>query len=123
MAASTGSGPGAATAAGSRGRATTGRFLPASTDAARPRSSSPDRRGRRLPWSAHGRSSGFPSPRGAFFVDGPMLPGCYSQGETVEEALSNIAEAIALALEDMAEHGEPIPDAGEPIIAQVRVAG
>lgn len=30
----------------------------------------------------------------------PTLPGCASQGETFEEALSNIKEAIELYLED-----------------------
>jgi antitoxin HicB len=31
----------------------------------------------------------------------PSLPGCYSQGETVKEAMENIEEAILLCLEDM----------------------
>ncbi len=30
----------------------------------------------------------------------PSLPGCYSQGETVEVAMENIEEAILLCLED-----------------------
>ena len=64
-----------------------------------------------------------PQPEGGYFVECPALPGCYSQGETVEEALANITEAIALVLEDMADQGEPVPDNGEPIITQVRVAG
>ena len=33
----------------------------------------------------------------------PDLPGCASQGETLEEALENIKEAIELYLEDVAE--------------------
>ncbi len=36
---------------------------------------------------------------GGFTVYAPSLPGCISQGETKEEALSNIKEAIALYLE------------------------
>ena len=36
----------------------------------------------------------------------PTLPGCYSQGESVEDALANIREAIELCLEDMHDHGE-----------------
>ena len=38
----------------------------------------------------------------------PDLQGCYSQGETYEEALSNIEDAIRLHLEDRIENGEPI---------------
>ena len=40
-----------------------------------------------------------PQPEGGFFVQCPELQGCYSQGETVGEALANIREAIELALE------------------------
>jgi predicted RNase H-like HicB family nuclease len=38
---------------------------------------------------------------GSHIVVFPSLPGCYSQGETVEEAMENIEEAILLCLEDM----------------------
>ncbi len=37
---------------------------------------------------------------GGFSVWVPDLPGCASQGETLEEALENIKEAIKLYLED-----------------------
>ncbi|CAN5674975.1 hypothetical protein BH23PAT2_BH23PAT2_08770 [soil metagenome] len=37
---------------------------------------------------------------GGFSVWIPDLPGCASQGETLEEALGNIEEAIKLYLED-----------------------
>ncbi len=37
---------------------------------------------------------------GGFSVWIPALPGCASQGETFEEATSNIKEAIALYLDD-----------------------
>ncbi|MES2971170.1 MAG: type II toxin-antitoxin system HicB family antitoxin [Patescibacteria group bacterium] len=37
---------------------------------------------------------------GGFSVWVPDLPGCASQGETLEEALHNIKEAIELYLED-----------------------
>lgn len=36
---------------------------------------------------------------GGFNVSCPALPGCHSQGDTVEEALINILEAIELCLE------------------------
>jgi len=40
-----------------------------------------------------------PSEEGGYTVYVPALPGCISEGETVEEALENIREAIALYLE------------------------
>jgi predicted RNase H-like HicB family nuclease len=40
-----------------------------------------------------------PSEEGGYTVYVPSLPGCISEGETVEEALANIREAIELYLE------------------------
>ena len=40
-----------------------------------------------------------PSEAGGYTVYVPSLPGCISEGETIEEALSNIEEAIKLYLE------------------------
>jgi predicted RNase H-like HicB family nuclease len=40
-----------------------------------------------------------PSDEGGFTVYVPALPGCISEGETEEEALKNIQEAIELYLE------------------------
>jgi predicted RNase H-like HicB family nuclease len=40
-----------------------------------------------------------PSEEGGFTVIVPALPGCFSQGETEEEALENIRDAIELYLE------------------------
>ncbi len=34
----------------------------------------------------------------------PSLPGCHSQGETFEEIMANIKEALELYLETMEEH-------------------
>ncbi len=62
-----------------------------------------------------------PQPEGGFFVECPSLPGCYSQGETVQESLDNIHEAIILALEDLHDLGEPVPDVAPPLLTQVRV--
>lgn len=47
---------------------------------------------------------------GYFVVEVPSLPGCISQGETREEALENIKEAIELHIEVLQERGEPIPE-------------
>jgi predicted RNase H-like HicB family nuclease len=46
---------------------------------------------------------------GVFVAEVPSLPGCVSQGGTREEALSNVREAIALYLESLEEHGDPVP--------------
>ena len=45
---------------------------------------------------------------GIWVVECPSIPGCVSQGETREEALDNIKEAIALCLEVRAEKGLPL---------------
>jgi predicted RNase H-like HicB family nuclease len=39
----------------------------------------------------------------------PALPGCFTQGETIEEALAMARDAIALYLESVLAHGQPIP--------------
>ncbi len=44
---------------------------------------------------------------GGYVVVCPSIPGCYSQGHTVDEALANIREAIGLCLEEMESNGEP----------------
>ncbi len=47
---------------------------------------------------------------GGFTVEVPALPGCVSQGETYEEALTNIRQAITAYLEEL-EEGELNPEA------------
>ena len=44
---------------------------------------------------------------GYWVVECPSLPGCVSQGETEEEALENIKDAIRLCLEVRREQGLP----------------
>jgi len=46
---------------------------------------------------------------GGYSVTVPALPGCVSQGETREEALAMIREAIEVYLESLEAHGDPIP--------------
>ena len=52
----------------------------------------------------------------------PSLPGCYTQGDTINEALVNIKEAILLCLEDMQAQNQPIPDTSKTLISSVAVA-
>jgi predicted RNase H-like HicB family nuclease len=46
---------------------------------------------------------------GTFVAEVPALPGCISEGASREEALANIAEAIAAYIESLRAHNEPIP--------------
>ena len=61
-------------------------------------------------------------PEGGYSAMVPNLPGCISEGETFEETKTNIADAIKLYLEDMAEAGEEIPEQNtKSFIGQVEV--
>lgn len=42
----------------------------------------------------------------------PDLPGCFSAGDTLEEAMENAAEAIAMFLEHVIDEGNPVPAPG-----------
>ena len=45
---------------------------------------------------------------GIWISECPSIPGCVSQGDTRDEALANIREAIAACLEVRAERGMPL---------------
>lgn len=62
-----------------------------------------------------------PDPQGGYVVTCPSLPGCYSQGRDVNEALANIREAIELCIEDARERGERISDASGTLVGTVLV--
>ena len=44
---------------------------------------------------------------GMWVIECPAIPGCVSQGETREEAMENIKDAISLCLETRAERRMP----------------
>ncbi|MEE8159181.1 MAG: type II toxin-antitoxin system HicB family antitoxin [Dehalococcoidia bacterium] len=50
-----------------------------------------------------------PEEDGGYSVHCPALPGCSSQGDTREDALANIVEAILLVLDVLREKNTPIP--------------
>jgi len=54
---------------------------------------------------------------GGYTVYVPALPGCVSQGETVEEAMANIKEAISLYLESYNERKIALPQIEEREVA------
>lgn len=47
---------------------------------------------------------------GYFVADCPDLPGCHTQGKTLEEAITNIREAVELNLEILKEDKQEIPN-------------
>ena len=53
---------------------------------------------------------------GGYIVSCPALPGCHSQGDSMEEALENIKEAIAGCLESLAEERTRLLGASERIV-------
>jgi predicted RNase H-like HicB family nuclease len=44
-----------------------------------------------------------------YFAYSPTLPGCFSNGRTVEEAKQNIRTAVQLHIESLLAHGETVP--------------
>jgi antitoxin HicB len=48
-----------------------------------------------------------------YWVEVPALPGCFTQGRTVEQCIRNAREAIEGYLESLAKLGEPIPEEPE----------
>ncbi|TAK33472.1 MAG: type II toxin-antitoxin system HicB family antitoxin [Chloroflexota bacterium] len=48
--------------------------------------------------------------QGGYWVTVPSLPGCVSQGDSLEEAVSNAREAIALHIAGLIADGEPVPE-------------
>ncbi|AKA49182.1 hypothetical protein IX51_08800 [uncultured archaeon] len=53
---------------------------------------------------------------GTYSVLVPSLPGCYSLGDTREEALQNIKDAINLHVEGLREKGWAVPEDGEELV-------
>lgn len=60
-------------------------------------------------------------PEGGYVAFVPALPGCHTQGETLEETERNVKEAIAVYLESLAAHGDAIPVEGPSFQGRVTV--
>jgi predicted RNase H-like HicB family nuclease len=56
---------------------------------------------------------------GSYVAECPAIPGCISEGDTVEESLANIKEAIEGCLESLAARHEPLPEEQPVIVATV----
>lgn len=52
----------------------------------------------------------YPGEDGFWVAECPTLPGCVSQGQSKEEAIANIREAIDLYIETLRDDGLPIPE-------------
>ncbi|MBI5047533.1 MAG: type II toxin-antitoxin system HicB family antitoxin [Deltaproteobacteria bacterium] len=57
-----------------------------------------------------------------YFALCPELQGCYTQGDTYEEVLANIKDAIHLHIEDRLESGEDIPQPESVSLTMMEVA-
>jgi predicted RNase H-like HicB family nuclease len=59
---------------------------------------------------------------GGYVVSVPALPGCLTEGDTVEEALVNAQDLIRLYIQDLEAHGEHVPEeTQQPELAVVEV--
>lgn len=58
--------------------------------------------------------------RTAFGVVVPDLPGCFSAGDSLQDAIANAEAAVLMALEDLAERGEAFPAPSDPLALRAR---
>jgi predicted RNase H-like HicB family nuclease len=58
---------------------------------------------------------------GVYVAEVPVMPGCISQGQTREEAVEGIKEAIAEYIKSLEAHDEPIPPSISEELVEVRV--
>jgi predicted RNase H-like HicB family nuclease len=56
---------------------------------------------------------------GRFWATVAELPGCYTQGETIEEVEENVKDAIEAGLHALKDAGEPLP---EPAVRKLEIA-
>lgn len=63
-----------------------------------------------------------PAEEGGYWVEVPALPGCYSQGETIEEALANVKEAVEAHIAALRDESQEVPEEGEVIFSRIKVA-
>lgn len=59
---------------------------------------------------------------GGYWVEVPTLPGCFAQGETIDEAILNVRGAIQSHVEALREDGQPVPSDSGFLLARVEVA-
>lgn len=52
----------------------------------------------------------YPGEDGLWVAECPSLPGCVSQGQTREEAIANVREAIEAYVAALEDDGLPVPE-------------
>jgi len=62
-----------------------------------------------------------PEKEGGYSIYVPALPGCHTQGDTVEEAMKNAREAIECYIKSLEKDGLPIPSPTDEIVQEVEV--
>ena len=62
-----------------------------------------------------------PNELGGYTAMAPLLPGCISEGDSREEALANIKEAIELYIESLEADGEPVPSESQAEMIEVTI--
>lgn len=63
-----------------------------------------------------------PDPEGGYVVFVPSLPGCWTQGDTFEEAIKNAHEAILGYIEGLRKAGEEAPKEDKIVVYQISVS-
>jgi predicted RNase H-like HicB family nuclease len=58
---------------------------------------------------------------GGFWAEVPALPGCFSQGETLEETVVNVRQAIESHLQALRQDNQQFP-AEDSVVGTVKVA-
>ncbi|HLZ69863.1 MAG TPA: type II toxin-antitoxin system HicB family antitoxin [Dehalococcoidia bacterium] len=61
-----------------------------------------------------------PAEEGGYWAEVPALPGCFAQGESLEDLLGDARGAIASHIEALREDGQPVPPGGV-IVASVNL--
>lgn len=61
------------------------------------------------------------APEGGYVAHVPALPGCHTQGETLEETERNVKEAISAYLESLVAHKEKLPKETRVLQGRVEV--
>ena len=60
-----------------------------------------------------------PAEEGGYVVSVPALPGCFTEGDTLEEAMYMVKDAISGYIASLKKHGDPIPEESGPSLVSV----
>ena len=60
-----------------------------------------------------------PAEEGGYVVSVPALPGCVTEGDTFEEAMEMVRDAISGYIASLRKHGESIPQENGPSLMSV----